>query len=70
MSRLTATATCTAHGAIVEQTGQVVPQGLLAQRVAWLTGLAQDLTAHLVAARWNPADLDALACGVGLDGRT
>ncbi|TMR08120.1 hypothetical protein ETD86_49125, partial [Nonomuraea turkmeniaca] len=65
MSKLTATATCTAHGAIVEQTGQVVPQPLLAQRVAWLTGLARDLTAEIVAGRWSAADLDALACGVG-----
>ncbi|WP_433429587.1 hypothetical protein [Nonomuraea sp. CA-141351] len=69
MSKLTATATCTAHGAIVEQTGQVVPQPLPAQRVTWLAGLAQDLTAGLIAARWNAADLDALACGVGLAGR-
>ncbi|MDP4507039.1 transposase, partial [Nonomuraea sp. G32] len=69
MSKLTATATCTAHGAMVEQSGQVVPQPLLAQRVAWMAELAQELTADLVAARWNPADLDALACGVGPDGR-
>ncbi|MEQ4722849.1 zinc ribbon domain-containing protein [Nonomuraea sp. B19D2] len=69
MSKLTATATCTAHGAIMEQTGQVVPQPLLAQRVAWLAGLAQDLTARLIASRWNAADLDTLARGVGLDGR-
>ncbi|MET9244986.1 zinc ribbon domain-containing protein [Nonomuraea sp. NPDC003709] len=69
MSRLTATATCTAHGAIVEVAGQVVPQALLAQRVAWLAGLARDLTARLIAARWTAADLDALASGVGLDGR-
>ncbi|MEU6785540.1 zinc ribbon domain-containing protein [Nonomuraea angiospora] len=69
MSKLTATATCTAHGALVEATGEVVAQTLLVQRVAWLVGLVRDLTAHLVAARWNPADLDALASGVGLDGR-
>ncbi|MFI7635399.1 zinc ribbon domain-containing protein [Nonomuraea sp. NPDC049400] len=69
MSKLTATAPCTAHAAIVEKTGEVVPQPLLAQRVAWLTGLARDLTARLVAARWTAADLDALASGVGLDGR-
>ncbi|MDP4509693.1 transposase [Nonomuraea turcica] len=69
MSKLTATAPCTAYAALVEQTGQVVPQPLLAQRVAWLAGLARDLTARLVAARWTVADLDALACGVGLDGR-
>ncbi|TMR89936.1 hypothetical protein, partial [Nonomuraea basaltis] len=66
MSKLTATATCTAHGAIVEQTGQVVPQALLVQRVVWLTGLARELTADNVAARWSAADLDALSCGVGL----
>ncbi|MEQ4724576.1 zinc ribbon domain-containing protein [Nonomuraea sp. B19D2] len=69
MSKLTATATCTAHGAIVDNTGQVVPQSLLAQRVAWLAGLARDLTADLVVARWNAVDLDVLACGVGPDGR-
>ncbi|WP_327582132.1 transposase [Nonomuraea sp. NBC_00507] len=69
MSRLTATATCTAHGAIAEHSGEVVPQPLLAERVAWLAGLARDLTAGIVAARWSTADLDALARGVGLDGR-
>lgn len=69
MSRLTATATCAAHGAIVEKTGEVVAQALLAQRVAWLVGLVRDLTAQLLTARWSAADLDALASGVGLDGR-
>ncbi|MGN9846891.1 zinc ribbon domain-containing protein [Nonomuraea sp. H19] len=69
MSKLTATAPCTAHAAVVEQSGEIVSQALLVQRVAWLAGLARDLTARLVAERWNPADLDALACGVGLDGR-
>ncbi|WP_262496061.1 hypothetical protein [Nonomuraea sp. SYSU D8015] len=42
MSKLTATATCTAHGAIAEQTGQVVSQPLLVPRVGWLAGLARD----------------------------
>ncbi|MGV9376012.1 zinc ribbon domain-containing protein [Nonomuraea sp. NPDC003707] len=69
MSKLTATATCTAYGAIVDKTGEVVAQALLVQRVAWLTGLAGDLSADIVAARWSAADLDALAFGVGLDGR-
>ncbi|WP_327584251.1 transposase [Nonomuraea sp. NBC_00507] len=69
MSKLTATATCTAHGAVVEQTGESVPQPLLVQRVAWLAGLARDLTADLVAERWTADDLDTLASGVGLDGR-
>ncbi|MEV4363417.1 transposase [Nonomuraea sp. NPDC049625] len=69
MSKLTATAPCTAHVATVEKTGEVVSQPLLAQRVAWLTGLARELSAGIVAARWNAADLDGLASGVGLDGR-
>ncbi|MEQ4722301.1 transposase [Nonomuraea sp. B19D2] len=69
MSKLTATATCTAHSATVERTGEIVSHALLVQRVAWLSGLARDLTAHLVTARWNPDDLDALASGVGPDGR-
>ncbi|WP_433510965.1 zinc ribbon domain-containing protein [Nonomuraea sp. CA-143628] len=69
MSTLTATATCTAHAATVEKTGEVVAQPLLAQRVAWLTGLARDITARIVAARWSVADLDALVSGRGLDGR-
>ncbi|WP_433515494.1 zinc ribbon domain-containing protein [Nonomuraea sp. CA-143628] len=69
MSELTATASCTAHAAVVEVTGEVVPQPLLVRRVAWLAALARDLTARVVAARWNAADLDSLASGVGLDGR-
>ncbi|MEU4228954.1 transposase [Nonomuraea sp. NPDC026600] len=69
MSKLTATAPCTAHTAMVEKTGEVVSQALLVRRVAWLTAVVRDLTARLVAARWSPVDLDALACGVGLDGR-
>ncbi|MEV1249026.1 hypothetical protein [Nonomuraea sp. NPDC049750] len=69
MSRLTATASCTAYTAVVEATGEVVAQALLVRRVAWLTALARDVTARLVVARWNRADLDALGSGVGLDGR-
>ncbi|MEU4226481.1 transposase [Nonomuraea sp. NPDC026600] len=69
MSELTATASCTAYAAVVEASGEVVSRGLLVRRVGWLAGLARDLTARLVAARWNAADLGALASGVGLDGR-
>ncbi|MFI7640042.1 zinc ribbon domain-containing protein [Nonomuraea sp. NPDC049400] len=69
MSTLTATAPCTAHTGMVERSGEIVPQPLLAWRVGWLADLARDLTARLVAVRWNGTDLDALASGVGLDGR-
>ncbi len=54
---------------MVEATGEVVAQALLARRVAWLAALARGLSAYLIAARWNAADLDALGSGVGLDGR-
>ncbi|MFD1536174.1 zinc ribbon domain-containing protein [Nonomuraea guangzhouensis] len=69
MSRVTATASCTAHAAMVEATGEVVSQVLLVRRVAWLAALAGDVSARLVAVRWTAADLDVLAGGVGLDGR-
>ncbi|MEV0349194.1 zinc ribbon domain-containing protein [Nonomuraea sp. NPDC050680] len=69
MSKLTATALCTAHAAVVEASGEIVAQALLVRRVAWLAALARDMTARLVVARWNAADLDALGSGVGLDGR-
>ncbi|MEQ4723950.1 hypothetical protein [Nonomuraea sp. B19D2] len=65
MSTPTATVPCTAHGATVEKTSEIVSQKLLVQRVGWLTALARDLTARLVTARWTAADLDALASGVG-----
>ncbi|MGW6499246.1 zinc ribbon domain-containing protein [Nonomuraea angiospora] len=69
MSMLTATATCTAYCATVEKTGESVCHALLVRRVARLTGLVTDLAVRLVTARWNTADLDVLASGVGLDGR-
>ncbi|MET7333852.1 zinc ribbon domain-containing protein [Nonomuraea sp. NPDC005650] len=69
MSKLTATATCITHCATVEETGETVSHTLLVRRVAWLCGLARELAAQLVTARWNPDDLDALVSGVGPDGR-
>ncbi|TMR98059.1 zinc ribbon domain-containing protein [Nonomuraea basaltis] len=54
---------------MVEATGEVVAGPVLAERVAWLTALAQALTAGIVAERWNARDLDLLAAGVGVDER-
>lgn len=69
MAAIVATATCTAHRAVVEVTGQVAAERVLAERVAWLIALMQAMTVGIVAERWNARDLDLLAAGVGPDGR-
>lgn len=62
-----ATATCTAFGAVLEDSEQQVGQRVLYERVGFLSVLCRGLTAGLVAARWDEASLDVLAAGV--DGR-
>ncbi|MGY0064571.1 zinc ribbon domain-containing protein [Streptomyces sp. LZ34] len=64
MARLMATATCTAFGAVLEDGGQRVGQRVLYERVGFLGVLCRDLTAGLVAARWDETSLDVLAAGV------
>ncbi|MEU0805369.1 zinc ribbon domain-containing protein [Streptomyces sp. NPDC005970] len=59
-----ATATCSAFGAVLEDGGHRVGQRVLCERVGYLAVLCQDLTARLVAARWDETSLDALAAGV------
>jgi len=69
VAELTATATCSAFRAVEETTGELVPSRLLIQRVGFLAALAQELTAAVVAAHWNDADLATVQAGVGPDGR-
>ncbi|WKX09627.1 zinc ribbon domain-containing protein [Streptomyces sp. NL15-2K] len=64
MARLTATATCTAFRAVVEDGGHRVGQRVLYERVGFLAVLCRDLTARLVAARWDETSLEVLAPGV------
>ncbi|MBW5482913.1 zinc ribbon domain-containing protein [Streptomyces bambusae] len=59
-----ATATCTAFRAVLEDGGLRVGQRVLHERVGFLSVLCRDLTAELVAARWDETSLDALAAGV------
>ena len=66
---LTSTASCTAFRAVLESTGELVAGPVLAARVGHLIALVQEVGAGVLAARWNPADLDLLAAGVGADGR-
>ncbi len=69
VAELTATASCAAMSAVVESSGLRVGERLLAQRVGWLCGLVSGMAGRIVAERWNSPDLDALAAGVGADGR-
>ncbi|MHB9861773.1 zinc ribbon domain-containing protein [Streptomyces sp. YIM S03343] len=69
MARLMATATCTAFGAVLEEGGHRVGQRVLCKRVGFLAVLCRDLTARLVAARWDETSLDVLAAGVDADGK-
>ncbi|MGY0064260.1 zinc ribbon domain-containing protein [Streptomyces sp. LZ34] len=59
-----ATATCTAFRAVLEDGGHRIGQRVLRERVGFLAGLCRDLTARLVAARWDETSLDVLAAGV------
>ncbi|MGP4092612.1 zinc ribbon domain-containing protein, partial [Streptomyces sp. KR55] len=54
---------------VVEKTGEVLSAAALAERVGWAADLVSRMAAGLLAARWNAADVDALAAGVDAGGR-
>ncbi|WP_225097237.1 zinc ribbon domain-containing protein [Streptomyces sp. CoH27] len=54
---------------VVEKTGEVLPAAVLAERVGWAADLVCGMVAGLLAARWNTADVEALAAGVDASGR-
>jgi hypothetical protein len=66
---VTATATCTAFRAVEERTGEVVTSRVLVERVGFLAALTRAMSAAVVAAHWNGADLVMIGSGVGPDGR-
>jgi hypothetical protein len=66
---VTATATCTAFRAVEEKTGEVVTSRLLVERVGFLAALTRAMSAAVVAAHWNDADLVTIGLAVGPDGR-
>src|SRR5690349_2294507 len=61
VAKLTATATCTAFRAVLEDGGHRIGQRVLYERVGFLAALCRDLTVRLVGAWWDEASLDVLA---------
>jgi hypothetical protein len=66
---LTSTATCAAFRAVEQATGELVHTRLLVERVGYLAALTRAMSAAVVAAHWNDADLVTIGSGVGPDGR-
>ncbi|WP_234383461.1 hypothetical protein [Streptomyces dysideae] len=54
---------------VLEKTGEVLSAAVPAERVGWAAGLVSGMTAGLLAAHWNAADVDALASGEDAGGR-
>ncbi|MGW5669809.1 hypothetical protein, partial [Micromonospora sp. NPDC003776] len=52
-----------------EQTGKVLSQAVLAERVGWCADLVAGMVSGLLAQRWNVADVQVLASGVDAGGR-
>ncbi|MCX4669060.1 transposase [Streptomyces sp. NBC_01381] len=53
-----------------EETGELLPAGVLAERVGWCAALVADMSADLLAGHWNATDVDLLASGEDAGGRT
>ncbi|MGW5667128.1 hypothetical protein [Micromonospora sp. NPDC003776] len=52
-----------------EQTGKVLSQAVLAERVGWCADLVAGMVSGLLAQRWNAVDVQVLASGVDVGGR-
>jgi hypothetical protein len=65
----TASARVLVRGGTDEKTGEALSAAAVAERVAWCAALVQGMAGRLVAARWNPADLEILASGRDAAGR-
>jgi hypothetical protein len=65
----TACARVLVRGGADEKTGEALPTAVVAERVGWCAALVQGMTARLLDARWNAADVAVLASGTGPDGR-
>ncbi|MFG3685856.1 zinc ribbon domain-containing protein [Micromonospora sp. NPDC047740] len=52
-----------------EETGEVLSQGVLVQRVGWCADLVAGMVGALISEHWNTADVEVLACGVDAGGR-
>jgi hypothetical protein len=65
----TACAPVLIRGGVDEGTGKALPAAATAERAGWCAALVQDMTARLLAARWDAGDMAALTSGQGPDGR-
>src|SRR6185437_16595588 len=65
----TASARVPVRGGTDEKTGEALSAAAVAERVAWCAAPVQGMAGRLVAARWNPADLEILASGRDAAGR-
>ncbi|MCW3820291.1 hypothetical protein ONA91_38265, partial [Micromonospora sp. DR5-3] len=52
-----------------EETGGVLSQAVLAQRIGWCADLVAGMVSGLLAERWNTADVEVLASGHDAGGR-
>ncbi|MFE9656531.1 zinc ribbon domain-containing protein [Micromonospora sp. NPDC006431] len=52
-----------------EETGGVLSQGVLVQRVGWCADLVAGMVGALISGHWNTADVEVLARGVDAGGR-
>ena len=57
------------RGGTDEETGEVLPARVVAERVGWCAGLVRGMAAGLVAERWNASGVAALASGRDAAGR-
>jgi hypothetical protein len=65
----TACARVLVRGGVDETSGEVLPAAVVAERAGWCVDLVLGMAARLLAARWNRADVDALAAGTDAAGR-
>ncbi|WP_351237313.1 zinc ribbon domain-containing protein [Streptomyces sp. NPDC002133] len=65
----TACAKAVLRTGVDEKTGELLPAGVLAQRVGWCADLVSGMAGALTSKRWNTHDVDVLASGEDPGGR-
>ncbi|MCW3815344.1 zinc ribbon domain-containing protein [Micromonospora sp. DR5-3] len=65
----TACARASLRSGVDEESGEVLSQAVLAQRMGWCADLVAGMVSGLLAERWNCADVEVLASGVDAGGR-
>ncbi|MCW3817291.1 zinc ribbon domain-containing protein [Micromonospora sp. DR5-3] len=65
----TACAQAVLRSGVDEESGEVLSQAVLAQRIGWCADLVAGMVSGLLVERWNPADVEVLASGQDPGGR-